>query len=45
MAVFRTTWYVLYYIEKGIIYFIPIMYFILYYKKRKKRKKEKNIDI
>lgn len=45
MAVFRTTWYGLYYIEKGIIYFIPIMYFILYYIERNGRKNEKNIDI
>lgn len=34
MTVFRTTWYGLYYIEKGILYIIPIMYFILYFIER-----------
>lgn len=44
MSVFRTTWYGLYYIEKGIIYFIPIMYFLLYFIERKGKNNEKSID-
>ena len=36
---FRTTWYGLLYIEKGLIYFIPILYFILYFIEKNRREK------
>ncbi|MCX8074604.1 MAG: hypothetical protein N2749_03355 [Clostridia bacterium] len=46
ISVFRTTWYGLLYIEKAMIYFIPIMYFICNFIDRKEKitsyKKEEN---
>lgn len=39
MTTFRTTWYGLLYIEKGLIYFIPILYFILYFIEKNRREK------
>ena len=44
MTVFRTTWYGWIYIEKAVVYFIPIIYFITKYLDEYSIKKEKSND-